>query len=634
MPLKPRDKLPEPARFRILATTDLHAHLFPYDYYADRPTDEVGLARTASLITRARAEVAQGLLLDNGDFLNGNPLGDHVAQNLKVVEKPHPMVRAMNVLGYDAGTLGNHDFDHGLGLICHAAEAARFPVVCGNFSAMPQSLIGQRLAQRVPRWVILSRNIQMPDGRINPLRVGITGAVPPQVHQWAPAQIAGHVQLQDMVAATQRNVGNLRAEGADLIVVLAHSGIGALCPRTGSEHMATAIAALPGVDVIIAGHSHLVFPDPAYPPSEGVDPIRGQLAGKPAVMAGLWGSHLGVVDLDLWHDESRWRFQHQASAVWPILHPERGRTTRPLVHSLSTVLDATYAEHAATLLEIRRPIGLSAVPLNSYFALVTETSATRLVAEAQAAAVARAMRGTPEADLPILSATAPFKAGGRSGPSYFTDIPPGALALRHMADLYPYPNSLQAIRITGAQVADWLEHAANMFCQLRPGEPDQQLIRPEFPCYNFDTIIGLTYQIDLSQPRRFADDGRCIDPQSRRISDLCLNGRPLASDQPLIMATNNYRAGGGGNFPGLANCGPPLWQSQATVRDLLIDHVQNLGIVKGIKTPSWRFRPLAGTSALFETSGAARQRLDDAHGLDLQLVQTTAQGFARFRLRL
>jgi 2',3'-cyclic-nucleotide 2'-phosphodiesterase/3'-nucleotidase len=619
-----------PARalpFRILATTDLHAHIYPYDYYADQPRDEVGLARTASLIAKARAEVGAGLLLDNGDFLQGSPLGDHVAQAGHGV---HPMIRAMNLLGYDAGTLGNHDFDHGLPLVEAAVLGADFPLVCGNIHARPDSERGQRLMANVPPWVLLDRRLTMPDGREPGLRIGITGVLPPQIGQWAKAQFGAHLLAEDMVVASGRAAAQLRASGADLVIVLAHTGIGPVKARAGMEQAATAIAALPGVDVVIAGHSHLVFPDPALGPVEGVDPVAGTLAGKPSVLAGSRGSHLGVIDLELRHDGQGWTIDHKASAVWPIVRKMGGGQVRAVVNSQSEVLDATYRDHANTLGHIRQPIAETAIALNSFFALLREGPATRIVAEAQTAWVSQALQGGPYAGLPVLSATAPFKAGGRGGVADYTDIPVGPLAMRHLADLYIYPNTISAVRLTGADVADWLEHAAGIFNQLQRGVADQALINPDFPCYNFDTITGLTYRFDLSVPRRFDDAGLCINPEAHRLRDLRLNGQPLPAEAALIIATNSYRAGGGGNFPALTDGRATILESQVSIRDILAEHVKAQGMLRGFDKPGWDFCPLGDTSAVFETSPKARDHL--VHGLES--LGLSPQGFARFRLRL
>ena len=123
------------AHLRIMETTDIHVHVFPYDYYGDKPNDTLGLARTASIIDKIRAEAGNSFLVDNGDFLQGNPMGDYMAYQHGMKEGDvHPVIKAMNVLGYEAGTLGNHEFNYGLDYMFKVLSGANFPYVCANLT--------------------------------------------------------------------------------------------------------------------------------------------------------------------------------------------------------------------------------------------------------------------------------------------------------------------------------------------------------------------------------------------------------------------------------------------------------------------------------------------------------------------
>lgn len=627
--------LSQKAQLRVLATSDLHVHIYPYDYYGDRPTDRVGLARTASLISQARAEVGNCLLFDNGDFIQGNPLGDLMAETWSLRKgQVHPMISAMNHLAYDGATLGNHEFDHGLDLLSDVVGQARFPIVCANLTAVTGARKGESLMAKVRPWIILERTIAMTDGQERRLKLGLTGVVPPQVRHWAEAHMAGQIKVADMVSATRTAVEELRLAGADLVLLLAHSGIGPDEGQTGMENAATVLAGLSGVDAVVAGHSHLAFPDPSHPEGPGRDSLTGQLMGKPAVMPGFWGSHLGVIDLDLALTAERWSVTGFRSHLRPICQQISAGEAKATVESLGEILDLTKADHLATLNYIRRPVGQSAVPLNSFFALVTETAATRIIAEAQAAHVRQALRNSRWSGLPILSATAPYKAGGRGGPDYFTDVQAGDLVIRHLADLYLYPNTIRALHLKGAEVADWLEHSMGIYRQIIPGQDDQPLIDPDFPSYNFDTMTGLTYAIDLSAPRRFDKAGQLIDPSAHRLKDLRWNGAALDPQQDFVVVTNSYRAAGGGEFPGLPDPSRIIHDSPLAVRDILLRHVLMQGAVMGLDRSAWHFRPMPMTSVLFDSAPQATEHLKETAFLKLESMGMTAQGFARFRLKL
>lgn len=622
---------------RLLQTTDLHAHLLAYDYSSDQPADRMGLARLASLIHAARAEVANCLLLDTGDFLQGNALGDLYADpRLTDPARPHPVIATMNSLGYDAATLGNHDFNYGLDFLGRTLVGAAFPLVCAN--------VANRLGHDprdddtwLPPWTILTRRVRDRAGGWHDLRIGMIGLLPPQIDIWDRQHLEGRLKTRDMIQAARAHLPEIRAAGADIVVVLSHSGIAPEDGRTRMENAALPLAALSGVDALLCGHQHRTFPGPAFSGIEGVDEKAGTIYGKPAVMAGFWGSHLGVIDLTLRRTAEGWHVSDHRSGLRPIYKRAEDRTGRALVGDDSAVVALARDAHARTLAHMRRPIGHCSKPLHSFFALVADDPSIQLVAEAQRARVAALLAGTPEGDLPLLSAVAPFKAGGAAGPEHFTDVPAGPLRIRNLADLYAFPNLLTAVQVTGTALCNWLEHAAGQFNRIRPGTGDQMLCNPGFPSYNFDVICGLRYVIDPSQPVRFDPEGRLLDPRAQRVREITWNGRAIAPDDRFIVATNSYRAGGGGGFALSVEMRDvaldrPARGGADTIREVLEAYVAGRGLITQVTRPVWRFAPAPRTSALFDSAPAAAEALHDLSGVRIESAGWAPHGFARFRL--
>lgn len=613
-------------RLRILSTTDLHAQVLPWDYATDRPAPGTGIMALAEAISAARAELPNTLLFDNGDFLQGSALGDLAAQEGAVAQSPiNPVIRAMNTLGYDAGTLGNHDFSHGLPHLIRAVDDAAYPVISANaIAAPPRDLPHHRpeALTLVPPWVILDRVMTDETGHSHRLRIGVIGFLPPQTSLWERSHLEGRVRIDDILTSARRILPRLRAEAVDLVIVLAHSGIGPSIAEPGMENAALALAAVPGVDALVLGHTHQVFPAPDFPAQDGVDAQRGTLAGRPAVMAGAYGARLGVIDLLL---------ERGDTAAWRVLSHRVETRPTPAAKVADPAPDVQ-AAHQRTLDWVRGRLGRVDQPMTTHFALIAPNAALRLLAHAQGRHVAEALRDGPMGHLPVLSAVAPFKAGGRGGPGFYVDIPSGDLMLRHVLDLYPHPNTLTALRLTGAEIAQWLERAAGLFHHIPPGATDHPLIDPNFPAFNFDLIHGLDFRIDLSQPSRFDTRGRLVAPTAQRIVGLTWRGAPLDPGQSFIVATNGYRSNGGSGFAGTERDNLVL-DDGVPVRDVVIQHLRDRGTRLPPQSSSWGFAPMPGTSVTFLSSPAARTTAAPTDPAP-EPLDLTPDGFLRFRLRL
>lgn len=621
------------AHLRIMETTDVHVHVFPYDYYSDKPVDTVGLARTAAIIEAIRAEATNSLLIDNGDFLQGNPMGDYIAYERGMKDGDmHPIIAAMNTLGFDGSTLGNHEFNYGLDFLMKSVAGANFPIVSANV-ATKLGATPRGDATLLKPYVILDRTVTDGTGQGHPIRVGLIGFVPPQIMNWDRRHLEGNVNARDIVASAQAWVPQMREEGCDLIIALNHSGIAGAEHVDGMENAAVPLARVEGIDAILTGHSHLVFPSPAFDGFAEVDVAKGTISGKPGVMAGFWGSHLGLIDLLLERDGNAWRVVGFTSEARPIYQRNEDRSITPLVDSVETVLAATQKEHDETLDYIRRAVGKTSAPLHSYFALVADDPSVQIVSIAQSWYIAEMMKGTPHEGLPILSAAAPFKAGGRGGPDYYTDVPAGDVAIKNVADLYLYPNTIRAVRVTGQQLKDWLERSAGIFNQITPGGTDQPLINLDFPSYNFDVIDGVTYEIDLGQPSKYGPKGEDMNPDANRIVNLMYAGQPVDPAAEFIIATNNYRASGGGDFPG-AKGDTVVFEGPDTNRDIIVRYIVEQGTINPSADANWRFKAMPGTSVLFDTGPSAARYIGDVKGVAIEAAGDGADGFARFRIAL
>ncbi|MGI9357388.1 MAG: metallophosphoesterase, partial [Rhizobiaceae bacterium] len=331
------------AHLRLMETTDLHVHVYPYDYYSDKEVDTVGLARTASIINEIRAEATNSMLIDNGDFLQGNPMGDYIAYERGMKEgDAHPVITAMNTVGFEASTLGNHEFNYGLDFLMKSLAGARFPVVSANV-AKETGASPTADTTLVKPYVILEKVLKDGAGAAHTVKIGLIGFVPPQIMNWDARHLVGKVQTRDIVESAKAWVPQMKEEGADIVVALSHSGIGSADHSDGMENASVPLAAVDGIDAIMTGHSHLPFPGPKFEGFTAVDHAKGTIHGKPAVMADFWGSNLGLIDLMLENNGNDWRIASFETALRPIYKREDRKVT-PLVESVPAVLDSVNTE--------------------------------------------------------------------------------------------------------------------------------------------------------------------------------------------------------------------------------------------------------------------------------------------------
>ena len=578
------NKIPEGTTVSValLETTDIHSNVLSYNYYALAEDTSLGLERTSTLIQAARAENPNNILLDDGDVIQGTLLAD-----LQAVAAPVPCTatlavhKAMNALKYDAGGMGNHEFNYGLGYLSQitntdfAIPGVSKPTgTCGapTFPSVLSNVVGVASGKPIFNpYVLLPRDFAAvaPDGsKLNvKINIGVMSFVPPQILEWDQKVLAGKVSVTGVQEAAKQYVPELRSKGADLVVALSHGGLdtSAYSPKmeNGSYHLTST-----GIDALMIGHSHLIFPKgkeagaaaldasfAAFPASAKIDGDKGFVNGVPTVMAQSWGRRLGVIKLTMVYQGGKWVVQQDKTTV-----ESRGfkLADGSNVKADPAIAPLVATEHDATIAYAKKPLGVSTdFEMSAYFALVGDVSAIQLVNQAQLEYVKNFIATSTDATLasykniPVISCSAPFKAG-RNGPSDFTDVAAGAtpaapvgLQVRNPGDLYLYSNNnLQAVKIKGSDLKAWLETSAKQFNVINPALSTEQDLVPTYgTIYNYDVFYAennaLTYQIDVTRPL------------GSRIVNLRYKGAAVGDADDFIVATNDYRAGGGGAVPGI-----------------------------------------------------------------------------------
>ena len=606
---------------RILATTDLHTNLVNYDYYQDKPAENVGLAKTAVLIEEAKKENSNTLLVDNGDTIQGTPLGTYKAIVNPVKEgEQHPMYAALQKLGFEAGTLGNHEFNYGLDYLKRVIDTAGMPIVNAN-------VVDPKTGAYVyDPYKIINKTFVDKNGRKTTVKIGVTGIVPPQILSWDKANLEGKIQVNDSVEAIQKIIPEMRKAGADITLVLSHSGIGDDKYEKGEENEGYQIASLPGVDAVVTGHSHAEFPSGNgtgfYEKYAGVDGVNGKINGTPVTMAGKYGDHLGIIDLNLVYKNGKWTVANSKGSIRKIHTKSKDADER--------IKEIAKTAHEGTIQYVRQQVGTTTAPITSYFALVKDDPSVQIVNNAQIWYAKKELAGTPEGNLPILSAAAPFKAGTRGDATAYTDIPAGPIAIKNVADLYLYDNVTAILKVTGAQLKEWLEMSAGQFNTIDPTKKEaQQLINPSYRTYNFDVIDGVTYEYDVTQPNKYDREGKLIHPDASRVRNLKYQGKDVAPDQEFIVVTNNYRANG--KFPGVRDASLNRLLGLEN-RQVIINYILDVKNINPSADKNWHFTDsIKGLDVRFLTADKAKD-LVGTDGDIQYLASSDQEGFGEYRL--
>jgi len=534
----------------LLATTDLHGNIYPYDYYTARPAGR-GLAKLATLIEVARRENPNSLLIDCGDTIQGAPIEIVYAQYVRSGRLPlgldlpagslkaDPMMLVMNHLRFDAMVLGNHEFNFGLKVLDRARADARFPWLSAN----TESVAGSGRSSFAPYIVKTVAGV----------KVAVIGITTPAIPQWEKPEHYAGLRFLPGKDAAERMVAVLKAKHQpDVIVVAVHAGLERGTDQ-GSENMVGEIAAgVAGIDAVVYGHSH--------------QQVAEKRVGEVLLMQPKnWGISLGRIDFELEREGGRWKVVNKSSRLIPAAADTPAD---------AEVLRIARPYHEITERYLNTPVARSSVATDGRFG--------RIMDSALLDAVHAVQLHYTKADV---SLTAMFNPGVR--------FPAGPVTVRQIAALYIYDNELYAVEGNGRMLREALENAARFFrtcpdasCTTGP------LVNRGVAGFNFDIAQGVEYEIDLTRPA------------GQRVRDLRWCGKPLADDQPLRIAINNYRSGGSGGYT-MFRAAKVVWRSSEEIRDLIIAYYAERGALPDKPDDNWRIVPPAAVETLKKETSAA-----------------------------
>ncbi|MGJ7879799.1 bifunctional metallophosphatase/5'-nucleotidase [Streptomyces rochei] len=544
----------------VLGTTDLHGHVFNWDYfkdaeYTDSAGNAQGLSRVSTLVKQVREEKGRHntLLLDAGDTIQGTPLTYYYAKVDPITAEGgpvHPMAQAMNAIGYDAVALGNHEFNYGIETLRKFEEQCDFPLLGAN------AVDAKTLKPAFPPYFMKTFRVK----GAPPVKVAVLGLTNPGIAIWDKAYVQGKLAFPGLEEQAAKWVPKLRSMGADVVVVSAHSGssgtssYGDQLPYV--ENAAAEVARLvPGIDAILVGHAHQEIAELE---------VVNEKTGKTVVLSEplCYAERLTLFDFELVFERGRWHVESvRASLRDSATVEDDPEITRLLAD-----------EHAQVVAYVNQVVGTATETLTTVEARYEDAPIVDLITKVQEDVVTRALAGTEFASLPVLAQASPF--------SRTSQIPAGEVTIRDLSSLYVYDNTLVAKLMTGAQLRAYLEYSAEYYVRTAAGAPvdvEKLTNANGRPDYNYDYVSGLTYEIDIAQA-----------PGSR-IKNLAHGGVPLADDARFVLAVNNYRANGGGAFPHVASA-RELWSESTEIRTRIAEWVTEKGVLdpKDFASVDWR----------------------------------------------
>ncbi|MCR8745464.1 bifunctional 2',3'-cyclic-nucleotide 2'-phosphodiesterase/3'-nucleotidase [Romboutsia lituseburensis] len=613
---------------RVVGTSDLHGSIMDYDYYTLQDSQKYGLVKLSTIMKNVKSEVDKTgdkdnidntVIFDNGDTIQGNPFADYY-NNFKTVTGEHPIYKAMNEVGYDSATLGNHEFNYKLDFLQKIVnENEKNKKNLDILSSNVYDVKGEK--NLFKPYEIITETVVDSTGKQQTVKIGVIGFTPEDILVWDKQNLEGKVSVKSFKESAEKFVPKMKAEGADIIVGLAHFG--------NDTKDVNNLAKVEGIDALVTGHSHASD--------------SGKIEGTevPFIQPINNASELGVIDLKLKQENGKW-----------VIDKGNTKTNIRKVYDKNNNIDIKRDENLSKFVEsyhkpvvdyVKSPVGKTTKDLQSYFTLVQDDASVELVADAQTQYLKKLLKEDESMKkyngLPILSAAAPFKTGGRSDspdPTDFVNIKSGNISISDVSSLYKYPNTYTVLKIKGSEVKEWLERSAAVFNTIDPNKKEeQQLVNLNFRGYMFDTIEGLKYEVDVTKHPKYDTSGKMINKDSERIVNLTYNGKPLDKNQEFLVITNNYRAGAE-QF-----AGKTVYAGQEESRQVVSNYIKEKGTITPNADNNWTIKPVQtkgnvvfrthenganylGTNSAISKVGPAKEEKFANYKYDLSKSQNTS----------
>lgn len=506
----------------IMGTTDVHGHIYPYDYYTGKVEDK-GLAKIYTKVKELRKTYPNSLLVDSGDFLQGTPLVGYYGNTESNIV--NPIIKTMNIMGYDALGVGNHEYDYGLENLQKAKKDSSFPFLSAN-----------TYIHGTKKTVFLPYIIKEVKG----IKVGIIGFTTPGVAVWDRNVVENKYDFGDIIEAGKKYIPDLRKK-CDVLIAIPHSGFESEKANEGYDPKASGVPEenvgkkladnFPEIDALLLGHTH----------TEIKEKFEN---GVLITQADKFANKLSVVKLEVVKEGKKWKVTDKHADTFDI------KSTDP---------DKDIVEN-----------------IKKYHEKVVEYVSSNIgETNEEWSAKKSKLEDTPLMDL-INKVQMEQSGADLSAASLFTDsanIPVGKISIANIAGLYIYENTLYAIKITGKQLKAYLEQSAKYFESVENGEIK---FNKKVAGFNYDMVSGVDYKIDLTKPF------------GSRITTLNFKNKPVTDDMSFTLALNSYRQSGGGGYDMLKNS-TVVYNKQESIRELLINYVRKIVKLdkKEIFTKNW-----------------------------------------------